>query len=85
MGWMSEKTDCRVWVMTFPSTHRRNPSGMRRQTDTQRRASAKLLKIELIIECKYASTRYQITNAEVRRKLLDYVPELKIVSEDLAA
>jgi hypothetical protein len=37
------------------------------------------MKIELMIEGKYVCTRYQITNAEIRRKLLEYVPELKIV------
>jgi len=42
-------------------------------------------KIELMIEGKYVCTRYQITNAEVRRKLLYFVPELKIVLKDAEA
>ena len=42
-------------------------------------------KIELMIESKYVTTRYQITNNEVRRKLLEFVPELKIVLKDAEA
>ncbi len=42
-------------------------------------------KIELMIEGKYVCTRYQITNPEVRRKLLDFVPELRIVLKNAEA
>ena len=42
-------------------------------------------KIELMIESTYVCTRYQITNPEVRRKLLEYVPELRIVLKNAEA